>query len=128
MELLRESRLTGPSSLLVGLAIGTSLMELRLCLYFFALDGLLAGPALGGLPTDGIVSLDEFRDLLPPRSSLAWRSPPPTPCGSVVVGKQVAYTSDAEHSAYDGLRTFDPKCRAIRDTKFGRADELSESR
>jgi hypothetical protein len=46
MELLRESRLTGPSSLLVGLAIGVSLAELRLCLYFFALDGLLAGALL----------------------------------------------------------------------------------
>lgn len=46
MELLRESRLTGPSSLLVGLAIGISLAELRLCLYFFALDGLLAGALL----------------------------------------------------------------------------------
>jgi hypothetical protein len=46
MELLRESRLTSPSSLLVGLAIGVSLAELRLCLYFFALDGLLAGALL----------------------------------------------------------------------------------
>lgn len=43
VELLRESHLTGPSSLLVGLAIGVSLGELRLALYFFPLDGLLAG-------------------------------------------------------------------------------------
>lgn len=46
VELLRESHLTGPSSLLVGLAIGVSLGELRLALYFFALDGLLAGALL----------------------------------------------------------------------------------
>lgn len=46
VELLRESHLTGPSSLLVGLAIGVSLGELRLALYFFALDGLLAGAIL----------------------------------------------------------------------------------
>ncbi|MCC7363931.1 MAG: hypothetical protein IT303_06135 [Dehalococcoidia bacterium] len=43
MELLRESRLFGPSSLLAGLAVGLSLGELRLALYFFPLDGLLAG-------------------------------------------------------------------------------------
>lgn len=43
MELLRESRLLGPSSLLAGFAIGVSLGELRLALYFFPLDGLLAG-------------------------------------------------------------------------------------
>lgn len=46
IELLRESHLTGPSSLLVGLAIGVSMGELRLVLYFFALDGLLAGALL----------------------------------------------------------------------------------
>jgi uncharacterized membrane protein YGL010W len=46
VELLRESRLTGPSSLLVGVALGISLGELRLALYFFALDGLLAGALL----------------------------------------------------------------------------------
>lgn len=46
MELLRESRLTGPSSVLVGIAIGISLAELRLVLYFFPLDGLLAGALL----------------------------------------------------------------------------------
>ncbi len=46
MELLRESRLTGPSSVLVGIAIGISLAELRFVLYFFPLDGLLAGALL----------------------------------------------------------------------------------
>jgi hypothetical protein len=46
MELLRETRLLGPSSLLVGLAIGVSLAELRLALYFFPLDELLAGALL----------------------------------------------------------------------------------
>ncbi|HEX6031400.1 MAG TPA: hypothetical protein VFY90_08205, partial [Tepidiformaceae bacterium] len=46
MELLRESRLLGASSLLVGLAIGISVGELRLALYFFPLDGLLAGALL----------------------------------------------------------------------------------
>jgi hypothetical protein len=46
MELLRESHLTGPSSLLIGLAVGVSVGELRLALYFFALDGLLAGALL----------------------------------------------------------------------------------
>lgn len=46
MELLRESRLLGPSSLLIGLAIGVSLAELRLVLYYFPLDSLLAGALL----------------------------------------------------------------------------------
>jgi len=46
LELLRETHLTGPNSLLVGLAIGVSIAELRLALYFFALDGLLAGALL----------------------------------------------------------------------------------
>jgi len=46
MELLRESRLLGPSSLLVGVAIGVSVAELRLALYYFPLDGLLAGALL----------------------------------------------------------------------------------
>jgi len=46
MELLRESRLLGPSSLLVGLAIGVSMAELRLGLYYFPLDSLLAGALL----------------------------------------------------------------------------------
>ena len=46
MELLRESRLLGMSSLLVGIAIGLTLGEFRLALYFFPLDGLLAGALL----------------------------------------------------------------------------------
>jgi hypothetical protein len=46
MELLRESRLLGPSSLLVGVAIGISMGELRLALYYFELDELLAGALL----------------------------------------------------------------------------------
>ena len=46
IELLRESHLAGPSSPLVGLAIGVSVAELRLALYFFPLDGLLAGALL----------------------------------------------------------------------------------
>lgn len=46
VELLRESHLDGPSSLLVGLAIGVSVGELRLALYFFPLDALLAGALL----------------------------------------------------------------------------------
>jgi uncharacterized membrane protein YGL010W len=46
MELLRESRLLGPSSLLIGVAIGVSVAELRLALYYFPLDGLLAGALL----------------------------------------------------------------------------------
>jgi hypothetical protein len=45
-ELLRESRPLGASSLLVGLAVGVSLAEFRLALYFFPLDGLLAGALL----------------------------------------------------------------------------------
>lgn len=46
VELLRESRLVGFSSLLVGLAIGVSLAEFRIVLYYFPLDGLLAGALL----------------------------------------------------------------------------------
>lgn len=46
VEMLRESHLNGASSLLVGLAIGVSLGELRLALYFFALDALAAGALL----------------------------------------------------------------------------------
>lgn len=46
LELLRETHLTGPNSLFIGLAIGISMAELRLVLYFFALDGLLAGALL----------------------------------------------------------------------------------
>jgi hypothetical protein len=46
IELLRESRLLDRGSLLVGLAVGISLAELRVALYFFPLDGLLAGALL----------------------------------------------------------------------------------
>jgi|KBSSwiStaDraftv2_1062776.scaffolds.fasta_scaffold319358_2 hypothetical protein len=46
MELLRESSIVGPSSLLVSLAIGLTLGEFRLVLYFYPLDGLLAGALL----------------------------------------------------------------------------------
>lgn len=46
LELLRETYLLGPSSLLVSGAIGLSLAELRLVLYFFPLDSLLAGALL----------------------------------------------------------------------------------
>ncbi len=46
LELLRETYLIGPSSLLVSGAVGVTLAELRLVLYFFPLDGLLAGALL----------------------------------------------------------------------------------
>ncbi len=46
LELLRETYLIGPSSLFVSAAVGVSLAELRLVLYFFPLDGLLAGALL----------------------------------------------------------------------------------
>ena len=46
IELLRESRLLGSSSILVGAAIGVTLAELRIALYFFPTDGLLAGAIL----------------------------------------------------------------------------------
>lgn len=46
MELFRESQLLGLSSLLVSLAIGVTLGEFRLALYFYPLDGLLAGALL----------------------------------------------------------------------------------
>jgi hypothetical protein len=46
LELLRETRPLGQSALLVSLAIGISLAEFRLALYFFPLDGLLAGALL----------------------------------------------------------------------------------
>lgn len=46
IELLRESRMIGISSLLVGFAIGVTMAELRIALYFFPLDGLLAGALL----------------------------------------------------------------------------------
>lgn len=43
MEILREDRLIGLSSLLVAVAIGLTLGEFRLAMYFYPLDGLLAG-------------------------------------------------------------------------------------
>ena len=46
MELLRESRLMGVSSLLASAAVGVTLGEFRAALYFFPLDGLLAGALL----------------------------------------------------------------------------------
>ena len=46
MELLRESRILGRSSLLVGISIGLTLGEFRAALYFYPLDGLLAGALL----------------------------------------------------------------------------------
>ncbi len=46
IELLRESRLIGPASVLVGFAIGVTLAELRVALYFYPTDGLLAGALL----------------------------------------------------------------------------------
>jgi hypothetical protein len=46
IELLRESRLSVQSALSVGLAVGIAVGELRLALYFFPLDGLLAGALL----------------------------------------------------------------------------------
>ncbi len=68
MELLRESRILGVSSLLVGLAIGITLGEFRLALYFFPLDGLLAGALLliGFYLATGIIHhlLDRDLDLM----------------------------------------------------------------
>lgn len=43
LDLLRESRGRGASSLLAALAVGVSLAELRIALYFFPLDDLLTG-------------------------------------------------------------------------------------
>lgn len=43
LDILRENRLFGEGALLLGLAVGVSLAELRLVLYFFPLDDLLAG-------------------------------------------------------------------------------------
>ena len=67
-DLLRESRGRGASSLLAALAIGVSLAELRLALYFFPLDELLTGALLiiGFYVATGIVHhlLDD--DLDPP--------------------------------------------------------------
>ncbi|MCA9845021.1 MAG: hypothetical protein KC491_10230 [Dehalococcoidia bacterium] len=45
-ELIRESRMLDNSSLIAGFAIGISLAELRVALYFFPLDGLLGGALL----------------------------------------------------------------------------------
>lgn len=65
VELLRESRLIGPSSLLVGIAIGISIAELRLAFYFFPLDELLAAALLiiGFYLATGIVHHLLDRDL-----------------------------------------------------------------
>ena len=46
MELFRESRMVGPSSAFVAIAIGMTLGEFRISLYYFPLDGLLAGALL----------------------------------------------------------------------------------
>lgn len=46
MELFRESRIIGLGSLLVAIAIGVTLGEFRLAMYFYPLDGLLAGALL----------------------------------------------------------------------------------
>ena len=46
MEILREDRLIGISSLLVSVAIGLTLGEFRAVMYFYPLDGLLAGALL----------------------------------------------------------------------------------
>ena len=43
LDLLRESRGRGASSVLAALAIGVSLAELRIALYYFPLDDLLTG-------------------------------------------------------------------------------------
>ncbi len=67
MELLRESRLMGPSSLLAAFAVGLTLGQFRASLYFFPLDGLLAGALLiiGFYLATGVVHhlLDEDLDL-----------------------------------------------------------------
>jgi Protein of unknown function (DUF5656) len=67
MELLRESRLMGPSSLLAASGVGLALGEFRASLFFFPLDGLLAGALLiiGFYFATGIVHhlLDEDLEL-----------------------------------------------------------------
>lgn len=65
MELLREGRIVGPSSLMVGMAIGLTVGEFRLALYFYPLDGLLAGALLliGFYLATGIVHHLLDRDL-----------------------------------------------------------------
>jgi hypothetical protein len=65
MELLRESRIIGMGSLLVSVAIGLTVGEFRLVLYFYPLDGLLAGALLliGFYLATGIVHHLLDRDL-----------------------------------------------------------------
>jgi hypothetical protein len=65
MELFRESRIIGLGSLLVSIAIGLTLGEFRLVLYFYPLDGLLAGALLliGFYLATGIVHHLLDRDL-----------------------------------------------------------------
>jgi len=65
MELFRESRIIGVGSLLVSVAIGLTLGEFRLVLYFYPLDGLLAGALLliGFYLATGIVHHLLDRDL-----------------------------------------------------------------
>jgi hypothetical protein len=46
LELLRENRLFGEGALLLAFAVGLSIGELRLALYFFPLDSLLTGALL----------------------------------------------------------------------------------
>lgn len=46
MDLLRENRLFGLGAILLGVAVGVSMAELRLILYFFPLDSLLGGTLL----------------------------------------------------------------------------------
>lgn len=46
LELLRENRLFGEGAILLAFAVGLSIAELRLVLYFFPLDSLLGGALL----------------------------------------------------------------------------------
>ncbi len=64
-ELIRESRLLDNRSLIAGFAIGLSLAELRIALYFFPLDGLLGGALLviGFYLATGLVHHLSDRDL-----------------------------------------------------------------
>ena len=64
-ELIRESRLLDNNSLIAGFAIGLSLAELRIALYFFPLDGLLGGALLviGFYLATGLVHHLSDRDL-----------------------------------------------------------------
>lgn len=65
IELVRESRLLDSRALLLGFAVGASIAELRLVLYFFPLDGLLAGALLviGFYLATGLVHHLAERDL-----------------------------------------------------------------